>query len=72
MPWSRPHRFTEILQVIIKDYGVRSMISILGSLSFVMQKNLRGMPDARSIHPLNQDCPIQSRLQSAFFLRRTQ
>ena len=39
--------------VIIKDYGVRSMIWIPGSLFFVMssgpppQKNLRGMPDVR-------------------------
>ena len=60
----------------IKDYGVRSMISIPGSLSFaklVMMSsgpaNLRGMPDTRpKIHSF-LDCPIQSRFQSVLGVR---
>ena len=74
-------------QSIIKDWGVRLMISIPGSLSFaklVMMssalQNLRGMPDTRPNHSLIcsfVECPIQSRLQSvlgvrSFRLRRTQ
>ena len=56
---------------IIKDKGVRSMISIPVSLSFgnlLMTSSApaksAGMPDTRpKIHSFNQRCPIQSRLE---------
>ena len=61
---------------------MRSMISIPGSLFFVMSsapaKNYAGDARCVSQDPSIQRCPIQSRLRiqvrirSAFFLRRTQ
>ena len=71
-----------LLLVIIKDWGVRSMISIPGSLSFVMsfapaKKNLRGMPDYASQDPsihsfrqsmLSHTISTPIRIKSTFFL----
>ena len=66
--------------VLIKDYGVRSMISIPGSLSFVMSfapaKTSAGDARCASQDPLTHDkshkISTQTRIMSAFFLHRTQ
>ena len=78
-PMNDNNKFYNYLPVIIKDEGVRAMISIPGSLSFVKLVMMSSIP-AKSvgggggwcrytsqdpfIHGFIQHCPIQSRLQS--------
>ena len=62
-----------LLLVIIKDKGVRSMISIPGSLFFVMSsapaKKYAGDARCASQDPSTQRCLLQSRLKSALGVR---